>query len=94
MKRFGGSIVASALVPQKMNIERLLNEMVKVQLRKLDLHAEGGLDSVPPKYVTPAMRELDNQLENINQQLEALGWIKRPESVRTHAKNNAPTQQA
>jgi hypothetical protein len=72
--------VVSALLPQKMNIEKLLDDLVKVQLRKLGLHAEGGLESLPPKYVTPAIRELDRQLENINQQLEALGWFNRPES--------------
>jgi len=75
--------VVSSLLPQKMNLQKILDEMVKVELRKRGLHAEGGLESLPPKYVTRAMREIDTQLENINQQLEALGWLKPVESVRT-----------
>jgi hypothetical protein len=73
--------VVSALLPQKMNLQKLLDDLVAVELRKHHLRGEAGLESLPPKYVTPAMRELDSQLENINQQLEALGWLKRPESV-------------
>lgn len=75
--------VVSALLPQKENLEKIIDELVAVELRKRHLHAEGGLESLPPKYVTPAMRELNGQLENINQQLEALGWLKPIEKVRS-----------
>jgi hypothetical protein len=75
--------VVSALLPQKMNLQKLLDDFVAVELRKHHLRGEAGLESLPTKYVTPAMRELDRQLENINQQLETLGWIKRVEPVRT-----------
>ena len=74
--------VVSALLPQKMNLQKLLDDLVAVELRKHHLRGEAGLESLPPKYVTPTMRELNSQLENINQQLEALGWLKPVASVR------------
>ena len=79
--------VVSALLPQKMNLQKLLDDLVAVELRKHHLHGEAGLESLPTKYVTPAMRELDSQIENINQQLEALGWLKRVEPVKTALKH-------